>query len=107
MEQCAITSLTEYELGNALWKEAKRKKIDFKLAAQTFSDVLSELTKISVSSIGDILIIALERNLAFYDASYAHIAEREGLKLVTEDMELIKKCKCAIRTEEVADVRLV
>ena len=96
LEQFAVSSLTEYELGNVLWKEAKNRKIDHKLAAQTFSEVLSELAKISIDGITDVLALALERNLSFYDATYAYIAEKEGMKLVTEDTELLKKCKSAI-----------
>ncbi len=103
-EQCAVISLTEYEIGNTLWKEAKVNKIDYRSAANTFSEALSELKKISISGIGDILKIALELNLTFYDASYVYIAEKEGLLLVTEDMELLTKCKCAIRTTEIEDV---
>jgi predicted nucleic acid-binding protein len=107
MEQCAVTSLTEYELGNALWKEAKRKRIDFKLAAQTFSEALLELKKINIDNMGDILALAVERNLTYYDASYVYIAEREGLKLVTEDLELVRKCRFAVRTKDVEDLQLV
>ncbi len=107
MEQCAVTSLTEYELGNALWKEAKRKGIDFKLAAQTFLEVLLELEKINIDSLGEILALAVERNLTYYDASYVYIAEREGLKLVTEDLELVRKCRFAVRTKDVEDLQLV
>jgi predicted nucleic acid-binding protein len=100
LEQCAVSTLTEYEIGNVLWKETRQKRIDFKLAAQTFSDALSELKKISTGSLDDILVIALERNLTFYDASYAYLVEREDMKLVTEDVDLIKKCKCAIHLKE-------
>jgi predicted nucleic acid-binding protein len=96
LEQFAVSSLTQYELGNVLWKETKKRRIDYKLAAQTYSEVLSELTKINVDGISDVLSLALERNLSFYDASYAYISEKDGLKLVTEDTELLKKCKCAI-----------
>jgi predicted nucleic acid-binding protein len=103
-EQFAVSSLTEYELGNVLWKEAKKRKIDFKGAAQIFSDALLELKKIGIASIGDILAIAIERNLTFYDASYAYIAEKEGLILVTEDTELLKKCKRAIKTKDIEDI---
>ncbi len=100
LEQCAVSTLTEYELGNVLWKETRRKRIDFKLAAQTFSDALSELKKIGNGGIGDILVVALERNLTFYDASYAYLAEKENMELVTEDVDLIKKCRCAIHLKE-------
>jgi predicted nucleic acid-binding protein len=101
LEECAVISLTEYELGNVLWKEAKRNGIDFKLAAEVFSEALLELKKFSITSINDVLTLALERNLTFYDASYAFIAEKEGLKLVTEDKDLLKKCKSAIKTTEI------
>ena len=103
LEQFAISSLTEYELGNVLWKEAKKKKIDFSEAAQIFSETLSELKKININGIGDILTMALERNLTFYDASYAFNAEKEGLKLVTEDTELLKKCNCSIKTKDAVE----
>jgi predicted nucleic acid-binding protein len=98
-EQYAVTSLTEYELGNVLWKESRTRKIDFKAAARTFSNLLLELKKININGLEGILVLALERNLTFYDASYAAIAEKEGLILVTEDLELLKKCKMAISTE--------
>jgi predicted nucleic acid-binding protein len=103
LEQFAVSSLTEYEVGNVLWKEAKKKKIDSKLAAQTFSEALSELKKINANDIGAILTIALERNLTFYDASYAFIAEKESLVLITEDAELLKKSKCAKQTKDIED----
>ncbi len=97
--------MTEYEIGNVLWKEGKLKKIDFKEAAQIFSETLSELKKISIDDIGDVLAMALERNLTFYDASYACISEKQGLKLITEDADLLKKCKCAVRIRDAKDIR--
>ena len=107
LEQFAVTSLTEYELGNVLWKETKKKKIKFKDAAQTFSETLSELKKISIDGISDTLALAMERNLTFYDASYAYIAENMGLTLVTEDIELLKKCKHAINTEDAENAQTI
>lgn len=87
-----------------LWKEAKNKEINVKAAVQTFSEVLLEVKKLSINSIGDVLTIAIERNLTFYDASYVSIAEKEGLTLVTEDTELLKKCKCAKKVRDIEDV---
>jgi len=103
LDQCAVSTLTEYELGNVLWKEAKTKRIDFTAAAQTFSDALSEMKKISINGIGEVLQIAVEKSLTFYDASYVFIAEKENLKLVTEDTELLRKCKLAMGTKEFTD----
>jgi len=100
-EECAISSLTEYEIGNILWKQNKKKELDDpKRIATIFQESLAELNEISVDSIVNVLTLAIERNLSFYDATYAYLAEKEELELVTEDVDLIKKCKCAIRIKE-------
>lgn len=43
-----------------------------------------------------VLAVAIERHLSFNDASYVYLAEKEDLKLVTQDKDLLKKCKVAI-----------
>ncbi|NLE06820.1 MAG: type II toxin-antitoxin system VapC family toxin [Crenarchaeota archaeon] len=53
-----------------------------------------------IDSLADVLAIAIERNLTFYDASYAYIAEKQNVKLVTQDTDLLKKCKIAIPIEK-------
>jgi predicted nucleic acid-binding protein len=100
-EECAVSSLTEYEIGNTLWKQNKKKELDDpERIAAIFEESLAELSKIHVDSIVDVLTVAMKRNLSFYDASYAYLAEKEGLELVTEDIYLIEKCKCAIHIKE-------
>jgi predicted nucleic acid-binding protein len=96
-DECAVSSLTEYEIGNVLWKENQQKKLrNPKRIATIFSEALQPLQKIEIDSVADVLAIAIERNLTFYDASYAHIAEKQNLKLITQDTDLLKKCKVAI-----------
>jgi len=100
-EECAISSLTEYEIGNTLWKQNKKKELDDpKRVAQIFEETIAELNTLWVDSTINVLAIAMERNLTFYDASYAYLAEKENIKLVTEDVDLIKKCKCAVHVKE-------
>jgi len=100
-EECAISSLTEYEIGNTLWKQNKKKELDDpKRIAQIFEETIAELNTLRVDSTINVLAIAMERNLTFYDASYAYLAEKENIKLVTEDVDLIKKCKRAIHVKE-------
>jgi predicted nucleic acid-binding protein len=64
--------------------------------AAIFSEALRPQQRIGIDSIADVLAIAIDRNLTFYDASYAHIAEKQSLKLVTQDRDLLNKCKVAI-----------
>ena len=100
-EECAISSLTEYEIGNVLWRETKHSRMkNPQLAATTFTKALQALTKLEFDSIANVLAVAIERNLTFYDASYAYLAEEEGLTLVTQDTQLLKKCKAAITREQ-------
>jgi predicted nucleic acid-binding protein len=101
VEECAVSSLTEYEVGNVLWKENKQKKLrDPERIAAIFSDALGPLRKIMIDSIANVLVVAMERNLTFYDASYAYLAEKENIRLVTQDIDLLKKCKTAITIKE-------
>ena len=100
-EECAVSSLTEYEVGNVLWRENQQKKLkDPARIAAIFSEALAPLRKLEVDSIANVLEIAIARHLTFYDASYAYLAEKENLKLVTADTDLLKKCKTAISIDE-------
>jgi|SRR3990172_8348761 len=100
-EECAVSSLTEYEIGNVLWRENQQKKLkDPRRIATIFSEVLRPLRKIEIDSLANVLAVAIERHLTFYDASYAYLAEKENMRLVTQDTDLLKKCKVAISIKE-------
>ncbi len=95
-EDC-MSSLTEYEVGNVLWRENKHGKLkNPRKVASIFSESMAPLKKMAIDSVADVLEIAIERNLTFYDASYAYIAEKQNMRLVTQDTNLLKKCKVAI-----------
>jgi predicted nucleic acid-binding protein len=101
VDECAVSSLTEYEVGNVLWRENQQKKLkDPARIAAIFSDALSPLRKLEIDSLVNVLAVAMERHLTFYDASYAYLAEKENLRLVTQDTDLLKKCKVAISIKE-------
>ena len=100
-EECAVSSLTEYEIGNVLWRESQQKKLkDPARIAAIFSEALAPLRKFEVDSLANVLEVAIKWHLTFYDASYAYLAETENLRLVTADMDLLKKCKVAISISE-------
>ena len=101
VDECSVSTLTEYEIGNVLWRENQQKKLkNPKRVATIFSEAIRPLRKMEIDSIADVLAIAIERNLTFYDASYAYIAEKQNLKLVTQDKDLLKKCKVAIPVDK-------
>jgi len=96
-DEWAVTTLTEYEVGNVLWRENQQGKLkNPQRVAAIFSEALAPLWKFEIASLFEVLAVAMERNLTFYDASYASIAEENCLKLVTQDTDLLSKCKAAI-----------
>jgi predicted nucleic acid-binding protein len=100
-EECAVSSLTEYEIGNVLWRENQQKKLkDPQRIATIFSEAIRPLRKMEIDSLANVLAVAIERRLTFYDASYAYMAEKENMRLVTQDTDLLKKCKVAISIKE-------
>ncbi len=88
----SILDLTFYEVGNVIWKEYKRGKIRNLIAvANLFQEILNSMQKIEVDSgVSEILKIAIKEGLTFYDASYLYVARSRGLKLVTEDSDLLR-----------------
>ena len=100
-EECAVSSLTEYEVGNVLWRENQQKKLKNPVrVAEIFSEALNSLRKLEIDSLTNVLAVAIDRYLTFYDALYAYLAEKENLRLVTQDIDLLKKCKAAIPIKE-------
>jgi predicted nucleic acid-binding protein len=85
-----------YEVGNALWKEARAGRLPWREAAGALLRVLSSLKTLDDPPLEKVLEVASERDLTFYDASYAYVAETLGLLLVTQDRELLRKSPAAI-----------
>ncbi|WP_258871760.1 type II toxin-antitoxin system VapC family toxin [Pyrobaculum aerophilum] len=98
-EKLAILHLTIYEAGNALWKEARLGRVDWIAASRHLKKVLSSFNVLEDPPLDEVLRVAVERGLTFYDASYAYVAESSGLVLVTQDRELLAKTKGAIDVE--------
>lgn len=91
-----ILDLTKYELGNVLWREYKLGLLeDWENAAEQWSRIIGEMPvhPIDVPHLKEVKKIAVERDLTFYDASYVYVAETQDLKLITEDEDLLSKCK--------------
>lgn len=86
----AILDLTVYEVGNAIWREHRRGRIrDVGVVARLFQEILSTMPRLGLNAgISDVLALAINENLTFYDASYLYTARTRKLKLVTEDRDL-------------------
>jgi len=87
-----ILDLTIYEVGNAIWKEYRRGKIkDIKSVSELFKQMFNNIHTLSIKNeIEKVLDLAIKENLTFYDASYLQAARTHGVRLVTEDQDLLK-----------------
>ncbi|MGC8831509.1 MAG: type II toxin-antitoxin system VapC family toxin [Thermoproteota archaeon] len=103
MPRLTILDLTRYELGNIVWKEHRLGHVkNWERTMEQWSKIIGELPAYSIGteSLREVEKIAVERNASFYDASYVYAAESRSLKLVTEDEDLLKKCRNAISLDK-------
>ena len=104
-----IQWLTIYEVMNALWKEASLIRALPRGKVRELVDVFGEVVDLmEVLSPRpwepDIVEMASRLRLTAYDASYVVLAEKNGLKLVTEDEELKNKASKVIEVLSFRDV---
>ncbi|MHB8702293.1 MAG: type II toxin-antitoxin system VapC family toxin [Nitrososphaerales archaeon] len=110
LDQTSIIQLTFYEIGNALWKETELKetisKDDANILIRDFINILSwvDIVGANPSDLSEIIKIAGNEKLSFYDSSYLHTAKSLNMILVTEDKELAKAAKNHVETKSLSDV---
>lgn len=95
--------LARYELGNILCKECTvHKRISSEEIEKLVGIVKDVLSLMEVLTINcheeEILRIAEDLEITFYDASYIYHAKNKKLPLATEDTELSSKAKLQIKT---------
>ncbi len=90
------TELARYELGNIIWKnsvlQAKVSKQESQIITKTIKYTLTIMEVLQIAGKEEeILDIAADHKITFYDASYAYFAKEKKIQLITEDLRLIKK----------------
>jgi len=101
--------LARWELGNALWREARlRGTLSPDEALRLLGLITRVLSLMEVVSIrgheGEVLKLAVEEGLTFYDASYLYMAMARRLPLVTEDEALARVAGKYVKVMRVEDV---
>ncbi len=90
-----ILTLTPYEVGNALWKEAtllNRISIDEALLLLSLTNnIFNILHIVAPHDTSLVLNLAHELNITYYDASYVVVSYELDAKLVTDDKKLKKR----------------
>ena len=92
VDRFAVLDLTVYEVGNVLWKEFRRGRIKRLEPVVTLFEELFSYVEVLRPRIGlgEVVKLAVKEGLTFYDASYLYTARTSGMKLVTEDSDLLK-----------------
>ena len=102
--------LARYELGNILWKDhvlaARISEKESETVMGTIKRTLAVMyTQGIAGSEEEILGIATQLKITFYDAAYACIAKAKELQLVTEDSRLIKKAAQIAKVSTFDDIK--
>lgn len=88
-------TLTPYEIGNALWKEALLvKRISLEESISVLSHIARLLSMVNVVEPRDkesILRLAYDIGFTYYDASYVVASHEIGGVLVSDDRNLLRK----------------
>jgi len=106
--QGSTLSLALYEVGNAVWKQVHLKRSltreEGEKALSTLVEVLKRMNVILIEDCSAVLSIAVEEGLTYYDASYIHAADRNGLTLITDDERLSSIAKKYVQTATSSDI---
>lgn len=97
-----ILDLTIYEIGNAIWKEVVLfRTLTKDEAIQFMMDLINIIQKMNIirihGDLNEIMGLAIEKHITFYDAAYLYFAMKKGLVLVTNDKKLFNAAKDKIK----------
>ena len=97
-----ILDLTIYEIGNAIWKEVVLfRTLTKDEAIQFMMDLMNIIQKMNIirihGDLNEIMGLAIEKHITFYDAAYLYFAMKKGLVLVTNDKKLFNAAKDKIK----------
>ncbi len=97
--------LVRFEIGNILWKERelhkKMNENDQAIVMDLANHALKSMSILSADGHeGNILKLASELHISFYDASYVYFSKELNLPLITKDYKLSKKVAGRIDVKE-------
>ncbi|MGC9105406.1 MAG: type II toxin-antitoxin system VapC family toxin [Thermoprotei archaeon] len=79
------TDLAFYEIGNFLWK-VKRQDL-----LEDFSKVLKFINVESVGLNEEVIRLAVEEKITYYDATYLFLSRKYNVPLASDDEDLVRK----------------
>lgn len=101
--------LALYEIGNIFWKSVHlHEEARLDEAVELLNLVADAFRLLNVTTVrgreGEVLKLACERGLTFYDAAYLYLAKEAGEALVTEDEGLRRAASGLVKALSVAEL---
>ena len=92
-----VLTLTPYEVGNALWREAALlRRITVEEALSTLASIAAVYKFLRITTPRDTLLVlrlAHELRVTYYDSSYIAASHELGAELVTDDEKLRRRIR--------------
>ncbi len=90
--------LARYELGNIIWRKVKLlEDIGYGEGERIMDAIVNVLKTMRMTDVSgcenDVLRLAHNESLSYYDAAYVEAARRLGLPLITEDKKVLRVCE--------------
>jgi len=95
-KESLTSTLAFYEIGNFLWKNKLENLTDH------FIKVLNFIETEDVKLNKEIVNLSINENLTYYDATFLYLSKKYGIKLVSDDKDLLRKG--AITSNEVVEM---
>ncbi len=105
-----ILDLTVYEVGNALWRMHAIKKLsasDVEALMDVMADLVGRINMVSVSDLDivEIMKLAADKGITFYDAAYVTAAKLKKLTLITDDPKLAEVASKLVKVKNSRELR--
>ena len=104
-----LLDLTLYEVGNALWRLQREKKLTVEGVLHLMGAVSRltrwvEIVSASKLNLAEVMKRAVESGITLYDASYVVAAKLKGATLITDDAKLAKVASPEIKVANSRDL---
>ena len=94
------SKLLSYEVGNVFWKNLRKKGKDGSELVKRLYLLDIEYFSLDNDFACEVMKIALEHDITYYDAAHVALSKRYKVPLVTVDKELLRKFDFAINIKE-------
>jgi predicted nucleic acid-binding protein len=87
------SELVVYEVGNIIYKNLLNRKSNGRKYIEQFYNLNINLIPINQKMACDVIDLAVEKKITYYDSVHVNLARSHKTVLVTEDKELLRKFK--------------